>query len=225
MVDIRTTTGSAPTPIRSIWLTIAAMLTRMAAAGLHLRAADRRAEDVHGGRGIFRDRVHVASQPLEDAQHDVRDAAPGPNRRRDATPPPPRRAVSWPPCSRPSIVRLRSARRAMADSSRSISQAPAVSILPTSERSTCQALDRLVFFDLANGRIDMRDACASSNSPSVPRDGRRRARRARLAARGPLRRACLACILAAVDQHAELLARRAGRVDLRPSPADACGEQ
>ena len=35
---------------------------RMPAAGLHLRAADRRAENVHGGRSVFRDRVDLRAR-------------------------------------------------------------------------------------------------------------------------------------------------------------------
>ena len=79
-----------------------------------------------------------------------------------------------------------------------------------------QALDRLVFFDFANGRIDRRHParrpiplqhCVMDAVPLGELD-------ARLEIRFGVR---LACILATVDQHAGLLTRRAGRVDLRPA--------
>ena len=43
----------------------------VAAASLHLGAADRRAEDVHGGLGVSGHHVHVASKPFQKAQQDI----------------------------------------------------------------------------------------------------------------------------------------------------------
>ena len=52
MADISTTTGMAPTPMRSIWLKIAARIDAVAASELHLGAADGGAENVHRGQKI-----------------------------------------------------------------------------------------------------------------------------------------------------------------------------
>ena len=79
----------APTPMRSIWLKIAAEVDAVAAAELHLRAADRRAEDVHRRRGNRpRDLVDARAERFQDAQRRswARLAAPIRRRARAASP-------------------------------------------------------------------------------------------------------------------------------------------